>query len=1262
VSDAKVKQQGWIRRLVGYMKPHKKNAYIAFGVAIGGQLIQSLLPLVQKVVIDDVITKHTRPLAPWLALMILMGVLTFVFAYNRRFRGGRIALDVQHDLRTAIFRQLQRLDFARHDELSTGQLVSRASSDVALIQGFLQFLPIGVANVLLFVVSLTVMFVLSVPLALVMVAVAPALLFTAMKLRTSVFPASWDAQQRAGDVANVVEEDVTGVRVVKGFGQEARELQRLTDRSETMFASRVRLVNIQARLQPAMQTIPAFGQVAVLALGGWLALNHHISYGTFFAFASYMLLITPPVRQLAAILTVGQLARAGAERIYDLLDSTPHVQDRSGAQPLHVTRGEVRFDHVTFGYTSTEPVLREFDLTVAPGETVALVGGSGSGKSTVGLLLPRFYDVHAGKVTIDGVDVRDATLASLRRSIGVVFEDSFLFSDSITANIAFGRPDATAAEVEHAARAAEAHEFIMQLPNGYDTVVGEQGLTLSGGQRQRVALARALLSDPEILLLDDATSSVDARIEEEIHATLRRIASTRTTLLIAHRRSTLSLADRIVVVDQGGVVDAGTNEELTDRCPLYRMLLSGPGEDAEGIDAVEEEIGDDTRVNGVTPSAWRGLDDDDLRSALIADRTRTASPAAMRFGGPQGGGGGGGAAGGAAWGGALAPTPELLAKVDALEPADADPHVDVAFEAQASPGFSFLRFLQRYRGWLLVGMFLVALDAVCTLAGPLLVRYGLDHGVAAQNAKALWAATAVFFVITLFDWWVMWAETRVMGRVSERLLHALRIKVFAQLHRLGVDYYENEMAGRIMTRMTTDIDALSQLLQNGLVNALVNFVTFIGVGIALVFMNDRLALVTAAILPPLIGATVWFRAQSSKAYELARERIAAVNANLQEGLAGVRVSQAFVREERNQNDFDEVAAGYRDARVRAQRLVAIYFPFVDFLSDIAVCLVLGAGSVMVDHGSLSVGSLIAFLLYLNLFFAPIQQLSQVFDSYQQARVAISRITELLDTPTSLSAPADPVPVARLTGDVRLDNVRFRYRGATEDALRGVDLHVRGGETVALVGETGAGKSTVIKLVARFYDPTAGHVDADGVPVNRYDQVAFHQQLGVVPQEAFLFSGTIRDNIAYGRENASDAEVEAAARAVGAHDFVAALPGGYLQWVSERGRSLSSGQRQLIALARAHLVDPAILLLDEATSNLDLKTEAKVQAAMGVAAHGRTTILIAHRLQTARLAGRIVVVDAGRVVEDGTHDELLARSGQYARMWAAAEGAPSAAAN
>jgi ATP-binding cassette subfamily B protein len=396
-------------------------------------------------------------------------------------------------------------------------------------------------------------------------------------------------------------------------------------------------------------------------------------------------------------------------------------------------------------------------------------------------------------------------------------------------------------------------------------------------------------------------------------------------------------------------------------------------------------------------------------------------------------------------------------------------------------------------------------------------------------------------------------------------------------------------------------------------------------------------------------ATIWFRSASTQAYGIARDRIAAVNANLQEGLSGVRVSQAFVREDKNQEVFTEIASGYRDARVHAQRLVAIYFPFVDFLSDIATCVVLGAGSVLVANGGISVGSLIAFLLYLNLFFAPIQQLSQVFDSYQQARIAVERITELLDTPTTVPPPAEPIIPEVLEGDVAFDEVRFRYSSAIDEALRGVDLHIVPGETVALVGETGAGKSTVMKLVARFYDPTAGTVEIDQVPVDHYDQVGFHQHLGVVPQEAFLFSGTIRDNIAYGRQDASNAEVEAAAREVGAHDFIATLPGGYLQWVSERGRSLSSGQRQLIALARAHLVKPAILLLDEATSNLDLRSEARIEEALDALLEGRTAILIAHRLATAMRADRIAVVHDGRIVELGSHAELVAAGGRYATM-------------
>jgi ATP-binding cassette, subfamily B, bacterial len=1249
-----------------YLRARRRDVLLTFGAALVGLTVAALTPVVQKVIVDDVILGSDRSLAPWLGLLVLAGLVRFGCAHIRRFIGGRVALGVQYDLRNDVYRRLQRLDFARHDEFQTGQLVSRAISDVTLVQGLMAFLPLFSGNVVLLVASITIMLFLSPALTLVALTVVPVVTLVALRLRTTVFPAAWHAQQKAAEVAGVVEEAVAGVRVVKGFGQESQELDRLVNRSEALYGSRLRAVRITAGFSSGLQSVPALGQVAVLAVGGWMALDGRITIGTFLAFSSYMLQLVAPVRMLSNLTVIAQQARAGAERIFEVLDSTPLVEEKPGAPDLPPVRGEVRFEGVSFGYLRSEPVLRDFSLTVAPGETVALVGPSGSGKSTVALLLPRFYDTQDGTVSIDGTDVRDVTLDSLRRQIGVVFEETFLFSDTVKANIAYGRPDATDAEVEAAARAAEAHGFITALPGGYGARLGEGGYTLSGGQRQRLALARALLTDPRVLVLDDATSAIDSRVEEEIHATLRRLMQGRTTLLVAHRRSTLRLADRIAVVDDGRVVATGAHEELVASCPLYRQLLAGPG---EGVD--EPVATDETATNGAANGGPAGAWDGSLTAPAWPEDRRGATPLAraqaeaasdgmlgmhsMGMGGMGGIGGGHGAMAGR--GGSpgsrlalVAETPELKAAVAALPPADEKPGIDLDRESAADANFSLRRFIAPYRRALAVGLGLVVLDALASLAGPALVRYGLDRGVVDGSRAALWVAVGVFLAVTLADWAVVWAQQRYTGRTAERLLFALRVRTFAHLQRLGLDFYERELAGRIMTRMTTDVEALSQLLQTGLVNAVVSGLTLVGVAVVLVVMNAELSLATLATLVPLVAATLWFRRRSDRAYNTARDRVAVVNANLQESVSGVRVAQAYVREDRNIESFQRVARDHLDARMHAQRLVATYFPFVELLSVLAAAVVLGVGARLAGTGAVSPGELVAFVLYLNLLFSPIQQLSQVFDTYQQARVSLAKIGELLATEPSVVPAENPVDPGPLRGGLRFEGVRFRYAGAHDDALSGVDLDIVPGETVALVGETGAGKSTIVKLAARFYDPTEGRVLVDGQPLTDLDLTAYRRQLGYVPQEPFLFSGTIRDNIAYGRPEASDLEVEAAARAVGAHPFVARLRGGYLHPVTERGRSLSAGQRQLIALARAQLVQPAILLLDEATATLDMATEARVIEAMGMLSAGRTTLLIAHRLQTARTADRIVVVDQGRVVEVGPHDELLARGGHYAALW------------
>jgi ATP-binding cassette, subfamily B, bacterial len=573
------REHSWLRRAWPVLLSHRWTLGTALAMSFVALVLQVQIPNVLNHAVTYSLQRRTVPLSHYVRISLALGVAAALAAYVSRLFLMRTAYSIEFDLRNLIYTHLTRLSFGFYDRVQSGQLISRANSDIRSVQMYLTFAPAIIVQCMVAVVAFIYMLAISVPLAFVAMSTVPFVFVIGVRMRRVMFPVSWLISARLAEIATIVDENINGVRVVKSFVAEPRELRTLATAADRLKWAYIKDADMRARFTPVLQSLPQLGLALILLFGGYLVIQGHLQVGAILAFSAYVVMLQAPFQMLGMLIMLGQRAAASAKRIYEVLDEQPTIVDAGDAIDLAECRGDVRFESVDFAYGDGPLVLRDLNLHLSPGETVAMVGRTASGKTTVSRLLPRFYDVLDGAVLVDGHDVRTLTVASLRSHIGVVLDEPFLFSASIRDNIAYGRPEASIEEVRAAARAAGAEEFILAMEDGYNTVVGERGYTLSGGQRQRVAIARTLLVNPPILVLDDATSAVDVQVEQQIHEGLKILMEGRTTLIVAHRLSTIGLADRVVLLDQGRVVADGSHAELLETTPLYVEVLAQVEED-----------------------------------------------------------------------------------------------------------------------------------------------------------------------------------------------------------------------------------------------------------------------------------------------------------------------------------------------------------------------------------------------------------------------------------------------------------------------------------------------------------------------------------------------------------------------------------------------------------------------------------------------------------------------------------------------------------
>jgi ATP-binding cassette subfamily C protein CydCD len=1015
---------------------------------------------------------------------------------------------------------------------------------------------------------------------------------------------------------------VQGLATLKAFGQSGARARALGARAHEVFRTTMWVLASNSATHGAMVLGIAFGAGTALGYGATRVSSGDLSLTVLLVVLMLGVEVFRPLRELGQLFHQGLNGVSAATGLFEILGARPMVRDVDRpVEDRAVRDAGIEFRQVTFRYPGgRRPALEDVSLEVSAGERVGVVGRSGSGKSTLMWLAQRLYDPQGGQVLLGGQDLRNLSFDQIRSRIAVVAQDTYLFHGTVADNLRFGRPDATRAEIEAAARVANAHDFIAALPKGYDTVIGERGVRLSGGQRQRIAIARALLLDAPVLILDEALSSVDAENEAVIQEALNRLMAGRTTMIMAHRLSSVIGADRIVVLEQGRVVETGRHAELLRAGGAYARLMARQAADvaARGPAAPERAVVPDGRP-------------------LVSDGRPTA-----------------GAAGGA-------PGPDVAGASEEHEMAP----TDAILRAEGLGWFGATRVLLRLiRPWRvrltvtfvlgvlrLVGLLGVGVVSALIVAR---VRVGEPFGV----------LFALLFVVAGLAAALTWLEDWLAHDMAFRLLSVLRIDLFSKLDRLAPAYLQRRRTGDLVAMATQDVETVEYFFAHLIAPAFVAAVVPLAVLGTLFAFAWPAALALAPFLALAACSPIVARAQIDRLGSRARERLGALNAHAVETIQGMREVLAFRRGPERRDRFLALTREYLPVRLSFNRDVTVQRVALEVLTGLGGLTVLVLLAWLAVDRGLDRGLLPMLTLLAMGAFVPVSEIAQVGRRLGDTLGATRRLVAVHDEPVPVvDGPGVGLPPRGRPLGVRMEGVAFSYDVARGPVLEGLDLEIPAGKTVAVVGPSGAGKTTAAHLLLRFWDPGSGRILLDGHDLREFRLDELRSLIALVAQDTYVFNASIRENLLIARPDASESQLRVAIENCALAEFVESLPDGLDTRVGERGMQLSGGQRQRVAIGRAFLKDSPVLILDEATSHLDAVSEGLVRGALDRLMADRTTVVIAHRLSTVRNADRILVMDRGRVVEAGTHAELAARAGLYAHLIAAqvAAGAIAAAA-